>query len=154
MAEVAAPVNTIARWCRSATSIAISSRIEPPGWMIAVTPALAATWMPSGNGKYASDAITASFARSPARRSAMSTDTLRRACAAPIPTVAAFRARTIAFERTWRTARQANRRSVSSPSVGWRRVTTWSWPRSMSTASIASTSRPPPTRLKSRFAIP
>ena len=45
------PVNTIARWCRSATSIAISSRIEPPGWMIAVTPALAATWMPSGNGK-------------------------------------------------------------------------------------------------------
>ena len=45
------PVKTIARWCLSATSIAISSRIEPPGWMIAVTPALAATWMPSGNGK-------------------------------------------------------------------------------------------------------
>ncbi len=45
------PVNTIARWCRSATSIAISSRIEPPGWMIAVTPALAAIWIPSGNGK-------------------------------------------------------------------------------------------------------
>ena len=32
------PVNTIARWCRSATSIAISSRMEPPGWMIAVMP--------------------------------------------------------------------------------------------------------------------
>ena len=45
------PVKTIARWWRSATSIAISSRIEPPGWMIAVTPALAAIWMPSGNGK-------------------------------------------------------------------------------------------------------
>jgi hypothetical protein len=31
-------------------SIAISSRIEPPGWMIAVMPAAAAAWMPSGNG--------------------------------------------------------------------------------------------------------
>src|SRR4029079_10069809 len=45
------PVNTMARWWRSATSIAISSRIEPPGWMIAVTPAAAAIWIPSGNGK-------------------------------------------------------------------------------------------------------
>ena len=45
------PVKTIAKWCRSATSIAISSRIEPPGWMIAVTPASAAAWIPSGNGK-------------------------------------------------------------------------------------------------------
>ncbi len=45
------PVNTIARWCRSATSIAISSRTDPPGWMMAVTPACAAIWMPSGNGK-------------------------------------------------------------------------------------------------------
>ena len=45
------PVNTIAMWWRSATSIAISSRIEPPGWTIAVIPAWAAIWMPSGNGK-------------------------------------------------------------------------------------------------------
>ena len=45
------PVKTMARWWRSATSIAISSRIEPPGWMIAVTPAWAAIWIPSGNGK-------------------------------------------------------------------------------------------------------
>ena len=45
------PVKTMARWCRSATSMAISSRMEPPGWMIAVTPAEAASWMPSGNGK-------------------------------------------------------------------------------------------------------
>ena len=109
------PVNTIARWWRSATSIAISSRIEPPGWMIAVTPALAAIWMPSGNGKYASEAITASLARSPARRSAMSTDDVAARLAAPIPTVAPFRARTIAFERTFRTPRHANSRSVSSP---------------------------------------
>ena len=41
-------------WWRSATSIAISSRMLPPGWMMAVTPACAATWMPSGKGKYAS----------------------------------------------------------------------------------------------------
>ena len=45
------PVKTMAMWCRSATSIAISSRIEPPGWMIAVTPAWAAAAIPSGNGK-------------------------------------------------------------------------------------------------------
>ena len=45
------PVKTMAMWWRSATSIAISSRMEPPGWMIAVTPAWAAIWMPSGNGK-------------------------------------------------------------------------------------------------------
>ena len=45
------PVKTIAMWWRSATSIAISSRMLPPGWMIAVTPACAAIWMPSGNGK-------------------------------------------------------------------------------------------------------
>ena len=38
--------------------MAISSRIEPPGWMIAVTPAWAAIWMPSGKGKYASAAMT------------------------------------------------------------------------------------------------
>ena len=69
------PVKTMAMWWRSATSMAISSRIEPPGWMIAVTPAPAAAWMPSGNGKYASEAMTAVLARSPARRSAISTDT-------------------------------------------------------------------------------
>ena len=68
--------------------------------------------------------MIASLARDPARRSAMSTEVFRLACAAPIPTVAALRTRTIAFERTWRTARHANKRSVSSPSVGWRLVTT------------------------------
>src|SRR5450759_5109821 len=45
------PVKTMARWWRSATSMAISSRIEPPGWMIAETPAWAAIWIPSGKGK-------------------------------------------------------------------------------------------------------
>jgi len=58
--------------------------------------------------------MTAVFARSPARRKAISTDTWRDACPAPIPTVDALRARTIAFERTCLTARHANSRSVSS----------------------------------------
>ena len=60
------PVKTMAMWCRSATSIAISSRLEPPGWMIAVMPRSAASWMASANGKYASEASTASLARSAA----------------------------------------------------------------------------------------
>jgi hypothetical protein len=41
--------------------------------------------------------MTAVFARSPARRRAISTETWRLAWAAPIPIVAPFRARTIAF---------------------------------------------------------
>ena len=98
--------------------------------------------------------MTAVFARSPALRRAISTDVFRLARAAPIPTVAPLRARTIAFDRTWQTVRQANRRSFSSSSVGRRRVTTWSRPRSRPTSSRLSTSSPPATRLKSRFAIP
>ena len=43
-----------------------SSRFEPPGWMIAVTPAAAAASGPSRNGKKASEASTAPRARSPA----------------------------------------------------------------------------------------
>ena len=45
------PVKTMAMWCRSATSIAISSRLEPPGWMTADTPRSAASWIASANGK-------------------------------------------------------------------------------------------------------
>ena len=83
--------------------------------------------------------MTAVLARSPARRSAISTDVWRLAWAAPIPIVAPFRARTIAFERTWQTERQAKRRSFSSSSVGRRFVTTWSRPRSRPTSSRLST---------------
>ena len=45
------PVKTMARWCRSAISMAISSRTLPPGWMMAVTPRSAASAMASPNGK-------------------------------------------------------------------------------------------------------
>src|SRR2546425_1168177 len=46
-------------WLLFAVSIIIASRSEPPGWMIAFTPARAATAMPFGNGKIASDAMPA-----------------------------------------------------------------------------------------------
>jgi hypothetical protein len=72
------PVKTIAMWWRSATSIAISSRIEPPGWMIAVTPAVAAAWIPSGERESRRRTPSRpSLARSPARRTAISTETSR-----------------------------------------------------------------------------
>ncbi|MBI3354831.1 MAG: hypothetical protein HY034_08100, partial [Nitrospirae bacterium] len=41
------PVNTIAILCLSAAAITSSSRIEPPGWIIAFIPAFAAAFMPS-----------------------------------------------------------------------------------------------------------
>src|SRR3989304_1724863 len=58
---------------------ASSSRTAPPGWMIAVTPARQAisTASSRANGKKASEASTAPFARSPASRSASSTGVLR-----------------------------------------------------------------------------
>ena len=45
------PVKTMARWWRSAISMAISSRTLPPGWMMAVTPRSAARAMASPKGK-------------------------------------------------------------------------------------------------------
>ena len=48
---------------------------DPPGWMIAVTPAAAAAWTLSGNGKNASDASTLPRDLSPAFFTAISTDT-------------------------------------------------------------------------------
>ena len=66
--------------------------------MMAVTPACAAIWMPSGNGKYASEAMTESGARSPALRSATSTLTTRDGWPAPMPTMACFLASTTAFD--------------------------------------------------------
>ena len=51
-------VKTIARPASSAAAMTSSSRIEPPGWMIAVAPASAAARSPSAKGKNASDATT------------------------------------------------------------------------------------------------
>src|SRR5436305_114012 len=48
----------MARPRRSAASITSWSRTEPPGWMMAVEPALAISSTPSGKGKKASEAAT------------------------------------------------------------------------------------------------
>ena len=70
-------MNTIAAPYWSAIATASSSRTEPPGWMNAVTPAWQATSTPSGKGKKASEARTAPLARSPARSTAMRTESTR-----------------------------------------------------------------------------
>ena len=57
--EVARPVRTIAAPAASTASSTSASRVEPPGWMIAVTPASSASCGPSANGKNASLASTA-----------------------------------------------------------------------------------------------
>src|SRR3954469_5353561 len=44
------PVNTMASPSSSAFSMIFSSRIPPPGWITAATPAAAAASMPSSNG--------------------------------------------------------------------------------------------------------
>ena len=52
------PVNTIAMPCSSAAAMTSSSRLLPPGWTTAVTPAAASTSRPSRNGKKASEPAT------------------------------------------------------------------------------------------------
>ena len=81
------PVKTMAMPRSSAAAITSSSRIEPPGWIIAVAPASAAAISPSANGRNASDAATeptvagsaspASRATSPALRAAMRVESTR-----------------------------------------------------------------------------
>src|SRR4029077_13578638 len=50
------PVKTMASPSRSAAAITSASRTEPPGWITAVAPALAASSTPAGKGKNASEA--------------------------------------------------------------------------------------------------
>ena len=52
-------VNTIAISAASQASTTSWSRCDPPGWMIARTPASIASWGPSANGKNASEASAA-----------------------------------------------------------------------------------------------
>ena len=56
-------MKTIAAPALSTASITSSSRFEPPGWMIAVTPASSASCGPSANGKNASEASEAPVER-------------------------------------------------------------------------------------------
>ncbi|MCY1542669.1 hypothetical protein D9M68_784290 [compost metagenome] len=77
----------------SAAAITSLSRIEPPGWITAVMPALAALSMPSRNGKKASEAMTAPFTSRPAcsaLMAAMRAELTRLIWPAPTPTVWRF----------------------------------------------------------------
>src|SRR6185503_2531583 len=117
------PVRSIVRPRDSAAAIDSSSRTDPPGWAIAVMPALAAISTESGNGKKASEQSTAPSTSCPARsalRSAKRTASTREDCPAPMPSVRPSRAMTMAFEMTCLVTRQAKRRSRVSASVGFR----------------------------------
>ena len=73
-----------------AASIDSASRMEPPGWMMAVIPALCATSTQSGNGKNASDANTLPLIFSPPCLIAFSNAHIRLTCPGPIPVVIKF----------------------------------------------------------------
>ena len=77
MQEVAAAGEDHGRAGGVAAAITSSSRIEPPGWTIARTPAAKAASGPSANGKNPSDASTAPWARSSALSTAMRTESTR-----------------------------------------------------------------------------
>ena len=76
-------MKTIARPCSSQAATESASRIEPPGWTTAVTPARAASSTLSRKGKKASEASTAPRLRSPALRTAMCTESTRLIWPAP-----------------------------------------------------------------------
>ncbi len=119
------PVKTMATPASSQAATTSASRFEPPGWITAVAPASIAAKGPSAKGKKASEATTEPSQRALARRTrprALSTairvESTRLIWPAPIPSVAPSRAKTIAFERTWRQTFQANSRSSHCSSLG------------------------------------
>ena len=87
-----------------ATLIAFLSFIDPPGWIIAPTPKLANSSIPSGKGKKASDAATEflilSFKNSKAFLEAILQLSSLLGCPEPIPIVDFPLAKTIAFDLT------------------------------------------------------
>ena len=118
-----------------AASITSSSLIDPPGWIIAVTPASAAAISPSAKGKNASEATTdptargfsksCIFAASSDFRAAILDESSLFICPAPIPTVEPSFAYTIAFDLTCLVTLKANKRSAISWSDGCLLVTTF-----------------------------
>ena len=101
-------------------SIVSSSRTEPPGCTMAVTPASMSTCGPSSNGKNASEAATAPRARSVpsarllARSTASLQESTRLTWPMPMPTEAPSLASRIALDFAERQARQAKARSAST----------------------------------------
>src|SRR4051794_12568480 len=94
-------VKTIATPASCAAATTSSSRTDPPGWMMARTPASIASAGPSANGKNASDARTV-----PSRLSTRAFSTASRTAStrliwpAPMPIVARSRASTMALDFT------------------------------------------------------
>ena len=119
--------------------------------MAAVTPAAIAVSKPSGNGKKASLASTEPAAPSPALSTAMRTLSSRLGWPLPTPVNARFRASTMAFDLTCRTACQANARSSISWALGSRAVTTCQDDGSAGAQSAVCTSSPPAIGLTSQL---
>ena len=88
------PVKSITRPALFAALITFLSFIEPPGWIIASTPASANSSMPSGKGKKASEAATEFAIFSGANCNAFLDAILQLSnllgCPAPIPIVDYF----------------------------------------------------------------
>ena len=98
------PVKSITRPALFAALITFLSFIEPPGWIIASTPASASSSTPSGKGKKASDAATEFAIYSGANCNAFLDAILQLSnllgCPSPIPIVDLFFAKTIALDFT------------------------------------------------------
>src|SRR3984957_19121598 len=88
---------TMAIFFLSASLITASSMMEPPVWMMALTPALAAIVTVSGMGKNASDIKTLPRADVPARRMAWIAESTRLVWPQPIPMVCVPLIRTMAL---------------------------------------------------------
>ena len=117
------PVKTITRFALFAASITFLSFIEPPGWMIACTPTLVSSSIPSGKGKKASDAATEFVIFSGANCNAFWDAILQLSsllgCPAPIPMVDLPFAKTIALDLTNLQILNANFRLLSWLGVGF-----------------------------------
>src|SRR5882672_7406843 len=140
------PVNTIAKPSRSAAAITSASRTEPPGWITAVAPALAASSTPSGNGKNASEATTLPASGDCAFITAIFTESTRLICPAPTPSVAPSFANTIALDFTCFATFHAKRIVRLSSTVGTRFVTVRNSQSLISPRSGCCTSIPPRMR--------
>ncbi len=118
MPEVALGGEHHGRAGSSAAATTSASRTEPPGWITTATPASARTSSPSGNGKKASLAATAAFARLPALRTAISAASTLLCWPAPIPTAWPEATMTMALEVVRAHTRQASSTSRHCSAVG------------------------------------
>ncbi len=130
-----------------------ASLIDPPGWMIALTPAAAACSIESAFGKNASLASVDPFARSPALSAAIFTETTLDIWPAPTPTVLVPWQRTMAFDFTCLATTQPKRSDSISSFVGFVLVTTLRSASVTCFKSLSWASIPPTTFLRSTSAF-